>query len=104
MISESVGQEICCTVFNTHTMRTRETVLVPRSDWGGAGLLGVTIRFSIARPLEKHTLHVLDVYPSSPASSAGLDGYNDYILGVGDLLFDGESQPPHRNQRFLFAC
>jgi hypothetical protein len=37
----------------------------------GAGLLGVTIRFDIARPLDKHTLHVLDVYPRSPAFAAG---------------------------------
>eukprot|EP00962_Isochrysis_galbana_P057495 scaffold29892_cov79-Isochrysis_galbana.AAC.1 len=43
-------------------------VLLPTA---GGGLLGVTIRFDIARPLEKHTLHVLDVYPSSPASAAG---------------------------------
>jgi len=46
----------------------------------------------VARPLEKHTLHVLDVYPSSPASAAGLDAFNDYILGVGDLLYDGPDE------------
>ena len=46
----------------------------------------------MARPLEKHTLHVLDVYPSSPASAAGLDAFNDYILGVGDLLYDGPDE------------
>ena len=45
-------------------------------------MLGITIRFDMAQPLSKHTLHVLDVYPNSPASDASLDAYNDYILGA----------------------
>ena len=67
-------------------------MLIPTDDWGGSGLLGITIRFDIAQPLSKHTLHVLDVFPDSPASAAGLDAYNDYILGVGDLLYDGPDE------------
>ena len=35
---------------------------------------------------------MLDVYPSSPASAAGLDAFNDFVLGVGDLLFDGPDE------------
>ncbi|KAL1519944.1 hypothetical protein AB1Y20_023431 [Prymnesium parvum] len=89
MIGESKGEEMRLCVFNTHTLRTRETVLVPRDGWGGAGLLGITIRFDVTHALEKHTLHVLEVYENSPASAAGLDAFNDYIIGVGDLLFDG---------------
>ena len=42
--------------------------------------------------LDKHTLHVLDVYADSPASAAGLDAFNDFVLGVGDLLFDGPDE------------
>ena len=34
----------------------------------------------------RDTLHVLDVYADSPASAAGLDAFNDFVLGVGDLL------------------
>ncbi len=41
MIGDSVGGEIPCTVFNTQTLRTRETVIRPTANWGGAGLLGV---------------------------------------------------------------
>ena len=88
-IQESKGKEMHLVVFNTHTLETRETTLCPADDWGGTGLLGITIRFDLAHALDKHTLHVLEVYPSSPASEAGLDSYNDYVLGVGDLLFDG---------------
>ena len=35
---------------------------------------------------------MLDVFDESPASAAGLDAYNDYILGVGDLLYDGPDE------------
>ena len=45
-----------------------------------------------AQDLSKHTLHVLEVYGESPASAAGLESYNDYILGVGDLIFDGPDE------------
>ena len=77
MIAESKGKPMRLCVFDTHTLRTRETVLTPDDTWGGSGLLGITIRFDIAQPLSKHTLHVLEVFPDSPASAAGLDSFND---------------------------
>jgi C-terminal processing protease CtpA/Prc len=89
MIKEAEGTNMQLTVFNTHTLTTRETILLPNADWGGAGLLGITIRFDLAQDVAKHTLHVLEVYDESPASNAGLVSYNDYVVGVGDLLFDG---------------
>lgn len=92
MIQENKGKELRLVVFNTHTLRTRETILTPSDTWGGTGLLGITIRFDVTQAVEKHTLHVLNVYPQSPASAAGLDAYNDYILGVGDLLFSGPDE------------
>jgi hypothetical protein len=92
MVQEHKGTEMRICVFNTHTLCSRETTLVPSDGWGGNGLLGITIRFDVVQPLEKHTLHVLDVYPNSPASTAGLDGYNDFVLGVGELLFDGPDE------------
>ncbi len=92
MIQEHKDAEIKICVFNTHTLRARETILRPTDDWGGNGLLGITIRFDVVQPIEKHTLHVLNVYPNSPASAAGLDPHNDFILGIGDLLFDGPDE------------
>uniref|UniRef100_A0A7S4FC63 PDZ GRASP-type domain-containing protein n=1 Tax=Chrysotila carterae TaxID=13221 RepID=A0A7S4FC63_CHRCT len=92
MIGECAGGELRVCLFNTHTLRTRETTLYPNDTWGGNGLLGVTIRFDMVQPVDKHTLRVLDVYPASPASAAGLDAYNDYILCVGDRLFDGPDE------------
>ena len=72
MIAESKDKPMKLCVFDTHTLRTRETELTPCDFWGGSGLLGITIRFDLAQPLSKHTLHVLDVFPDSPASAAGL--------------------------------
>ena len=92
MIAESKDTPMRLCVFDTHTLRTRETVLTPSDAWGGSGLLGITIRFDIVQPLSKHTLHVLEVFPDSPASAAELDGFNDYVLGVGDLLYDGPDE------------
>ena len=92
MITESKGKPMRLLVFDTHTLRTRETVLTPGDSWGGTGLVGITIRFDLAQNLSKHTLHVLDVFENSPASAAGLDAHNDYIIGVGDLLYDGPDE------------
>ena len=71
MISESRNVPMRLLVFDTHTLRTRETVLTPSDTWGGTGLVGITIRFDLAQSLSKHTLHVLDVFEDSPASAAG---------------------------------
>lgn len=92
MIQDNKGQPMRLLVFDTHTLRTRETVLTPDEGWGGTGLVGITIRFDLVQNLAKHTLHVLDVFDDSPASAAGLDAFNDYILGVGDLLYDGPDE------------
>ena len=45
MITESKGAPMKLCVFNTHTLTTRETMLTPNDEWGGNGLLGITIRF-----------------------------------------------------------
>jgi predicted metalloprotease with PDZ domain len=94
MIAESKGKPMTVCVFDTQTLRTRETILTPRDDWGGSGLLGITIRYDTIRDLATHTLHVLDVYPDSPASAAGLDAYNDYILGARRPHARPSARPP----------
>lgn len=92
MIVESQDRPMRLCIFNTHTLRTREVTLTPNDKWGGSGLLGVTIRFDVLHAPEKHTLHVLDVYENSPASKAELEGNNDYIIAVGDLLYSGMNE------------
>ena len=49
MISESKDVPMKLCIFDTHTLRTRETVLTPCDNWGGSGLLGITIRFDLTQ-------------------------------------------------------
>jgi GRASP55/65 PDZ-like domain len=61
----------------------RIVTLRPRDGWGGAGLLGVTIRLDNYGGAEERLVRVLDVEPHSPAADCGLmaDG-SDYLLGT----------------------
>jgi GRASP55/65 PDZ-like domain len=73
-------------VFNIKSQEARIVYLTPSDGWGGAGLLGVTIRLDNYAGAEDRFIRVLSVDTdngSSPASVAGLlgDG-NDFILGT----------------------
>jgi S1-C subfamily serine protease len=59
-----------------------EVTLVPSSNWGGQGLLGVSIRFCSFENASENVWHVLEVQPNSPAADAGLIPHTDYILGA----------------------
>jgi hypothetical protein len=85
----------------------QDAVLVPSSNWGGPGLIGVTIRFSTVKGANELVWHVLvryvfaalcselnshcwlaqDVYPDSPAQAAGLQPYADYVVGNAEQIF-----------------
>ena len=57
--------------------------LTPDDTWGGAGLLGVTIRLDNYAGAEERLVRVLEVdSPQAPAAMAGLVPFHDYILGT----------------------
>ena len=57
--------------------------LIPDDTWGGAGMLGVTIRLDNYAGAEERLVRVLEVEsPQSPAAMAGLVPFHDYILGT----------------------
>jgi hypothetical protein len=56
--------------------------LVPDDSWGGAGLLGVTIKLDNYGGAEERLVRVLSVEPQSPANIAGLVPELDYLLGT----------------------
>ena len=82
IVSRNVGGQLALQVFNILTQETREEVVVPRSDWGGAGLLGGTVRYEEWTAESGSGLKVLSVLPGSPAEAAGLVPQQDYILGT----------------------
>ena len=64
--------------------------LIPSKNWGGQGVLGVSIRFCSFERANENVWHVLDVQPHSPAALAGLRSNSDYIIGSDSLLTEPE--------------
>lgn len=69
-------------VWNIKSQESRLVYLTPREGWGGAGLLGVTIRLDNYAGAEDRLIRVLEVKPKSPAAIAGLVANQDFILGT----------------------
>ena len=78
-------------VWNIKSQTQRLVTITPRSDWGGTGLLGVTIRLDDYAEADERLIRVLSVEHNSPASIAGLEPLNDYLLGTTALSFDGDA-------------
>ena len=75
-------------VWNIKSQEQRFVDLTPSDDWGGAGLLGVTIRLDNYGGADERVIRVLEVEPNSPASIAGLVPMNDYMLGTNVVAFE----------------
>jgi hypothetical protein len=69
-------------VWNIKSQQERIVTLVPSDTWGGAGLLGVTIRLDNYAGAEDRLIRVLEVEPHSPAALAGLQAEVDFLLGT----------------------
>lgn len=77
-------------LYNAKHQGSRKVILIPSSNWGGQGLLGVSIRFCSFEGANQNVWHVLDVHPGSPASTAQLNAYSDYVIGADTLLKESE--------------
>lgn len=75
-------------VYNIKSGDARLVKLMPEEDWGGAGLLGVTIRLDNYAGAEERLIRVLTVEPKSPAAVAGLVPEKDFILGTTHQTLD----------------
>lgn len=64
--------------------------MTPSETWGGQGLLGVSIRFCSFEGANENVWHILEVHPSSPAETAGLRSFSDYIIGADSILHESE--------------
>ena len=74
-------------VWNIKSQEQRFVDLIPNDDWGGAGLLGVTIRLDNYGGADERLIRVLEVEEDSPASVAGLVPMKDFLLGTTALAF-----------------
>ncbi|CAM4780171.1 unnamed protein product [Rotaria magnacalcarata] len=90
ILKANINKAVELLVYNSKTQTVRQLQLTPHENWGGQGLLGLSIRFSSFDKANENVWHVLDVQPHSPASLAGLRSDTDYIIGADTLLNDAE--------------
>ncbi|CAF2751267.1 unnamed protein product [Rotaria sp. Silwood2] len=90
ILKENINKPVELLVYNSKTQVVRQLQLTPHENWGGQGLLGLSIRFSSFDKANENVWHVLDVQPHSPAALAGLRSNTDYIIGADTLLNDAE--------------
>lgn len=77
-------------VHNIKSNCQRLVKITPSSTWGGAGLLGVTIRLDNYGGADERLIRVLSVEHNSPAAIAGLKPLTDYLLGTTSESFDSD--------------
>lgn len=86
-IKASEDRPLPCVVYNLKSRQTRSVTITPTRNWGGQGMLGVTIRFDTYHKADEHLVRVLEVAPGSPAEIAGLRAGTDYLLGTAERVF-----------------
>ena len=92
IIQQHVGRVLKLKVYNCMTQTERIVDLQPRNDWGGSGLLGITIRFDNYENVVSEVIHILKCEPNSPSEKAGLRPLTDYLLGTSDQVFHDENE------------
>lgn len=90
LLKKNVDKEINMTIYSSKTQNIRVVNITPSSSWGGQGLLGVSIRFCSFEGANENVWHILEVHPSSPAETAGLRSFSDYIIGADSILHESE--------------
>ncbi|CAF2999816.1 unnamed protein product [Rotaria sp. Silwood2] len=90
VLKENVSKPVELLVYSSKTQTVRQLTLIPHENWGGQGLLGLSIRFCTFDKANENVWHVLDVQQHSPAALAGLRSNTDYIIGADTLLNDAE--------------
>jgi hypothetical protein len=85
LLKENLNQSVLLLVWNIKAKEQRVVELVPSDNWGGAGLLGVTIKLDDYGGADERLVRVLEVDDTSnngPAKLAGLIPQDDFLLGT----------------------
>ncbi|XP_055869868.1 Golgi reassembly-stacking protein 2-like [Biomphalaria glabrata] len=90
LLRNNVERPLKVTVYSSKTQDVREVTLVPSHNWGGQGLLGVSIRFCSFEGANENVWHILEVQPNSPADLAGLRSDTDFVIGADSVLHESE--------------
>ncbi|GAA6061530.1 hypothetical protein JCM10212_004520 [Sporobolomyces blumeae] len=101
ILEESEGSQISLQVYSTKRKQVRDVYVVPSTEWsaegGGTGqvdgepsLLGLSLRLCNPHHALEQVWHVLEVLEGSPAQSAGLVPFGDWIIGYAGGVLRGE--------------
>ncbi|GFS08083.1 Golgi reassembly-stacking protein 2 [Elysia marginata] len=90
LLKTNIEKPLVVTVYSSKTQKVREVQLVPSHNWGGQGLLGVSIRFCSFEGANENVWHILEVQPNSPADLAGLKSNTDFVIGADSVLHESE--------------
>lgn len=90
LLRQNVDKPVRVTVYSSKTQTVRELSLTPSNNWGGQGLLGVSIRFCSFEGANESVWHILEVHPNSPAELAGLRAYSDYVIGADAIRHEND--------------
>ncbi|XP_069108361.1 Golgi reassembly-stacking protein 2-like isoform X2 [Argopecten irradians] len=90
LLKANIEKPVKMAVYSSKTQSVREVTILPSHNWGGQGLLGVSIRFCSFEGANENVWHVLEVKPNSPADLAGLKSNTDYIIGADSVLHESE--------------
>ena len=101
MIKDSENKALPLSIYNIKSETTRDVVITPRRNWGGQGMLGVTIRFDSYWRAEEALVRVLSVEPDSPGELAGLEAEKDYLLGTAEKVFKDTEALYEEVRKFL---
>lgn len=59
MLKASIDKQVKLTIYSSKTQTVRTVTIVPSNNWGGQGLLGVSIRFCSFEGASENVWHVL---------------------------------------------
>ncbi|XP_045785175.1 Golgi reassembly-stacking protein 2 [Maniola jurtina] len=90
LLKQNIDKQIKMLIYSTKTQSVREVMITPSENWGGQGLLGVSIRFCSYEGANENVWHILEVHPSSPAELGGLRPFSDYIIGADSIMHESE--------------
>ncbi|KAF8821679.1 gorasp2-prov protein [Cardiosporidium cionae] len=80
-IEDSVNKPLKLVVYSARLRRFREVYLTP-SHWNGQGFLGAGVQFESVENAMQEGLRVIEVFQNSPAASAGLIPYKDFLIAT----------------------
>ncbi|KAM0756172.1 hypothetical protein T439DRAFT_22505 [Meredithblackwellia eburnea MCA 4105] len=98
VLEKSEGLRIVLQVYSTKRKELRDVDVIPSRSWSSDGasdggqpsLLGLSLRLCHPHAALEQVWHVLEILEGSPAQSAGLVPFGDWIVGYAGGVLRGE--------------